>query len=85
MAKMAVMMACVAPAVTVISSAALYVGATSRRYETSVASTPPRRQAERARSAFPDADFHLFRNSGHFPLWDTPAATAELILSVTER
>ncbi len=47
--------------------------------------TPPRRQAERARSAFPDADFHLFRNSGHFPLWDMPVATAELILSATGR
>ena len=47
--------------------------------------TPPRRQAERARSAFPDADFHLFRHSGHFPLWDMPVETAELILSATER
>lgn len=47
--------------------------------------TPPRRQAERARLAFPDADFHLFRHSGHFPLWDMPVATAELILSATGR
>ena len=47
--------------------------------------TPPRRQAERALSAFPDADFHLFRHSGHFPLWDVPAETAELILSATGR
>lgn len=47
--------------------------------------TPRRRQAERARTAFPDADFHLFRHSGHFPLWDVPAETAELILSSTQR
>ena len=47
--------------------------------------TPPRRQAERARSAFPDARFHRFRHSGHFPLWDVPAETAELILSTTGR
>lgn len=45
--------------------------------------TPPRRQAERARSAFPDAGFHLFGHSGHFPLWDQPAETAELILATT--
>ena len=45
--------------------------------------TPPRRQAERARLAFPDADFHLFRHSGHFPHWDMPVDAAELILSAT--
>ena len=45
--------------------------------------TPRRRQAERARLAFPDADFHLFRHSGHFPLWDVPVEAAELILSTT--
>jgi pimeloyl-ACP methyl ester carboxylesterase len=47
--------------------------------------TPRRRQAERACLAFLDADFHLFRHSGHFPLWDMPTETAELILSATGR
>ena len=47
--------------------------------------TPPRQQAKRARSAFPDAEFHLFSHSGHFPAWDTPVATADLILSATGR
>lgn len=47
--------------------------------------TPPRRQAERARSAFPDAELHWFGHSGHFPFWDMPAETAELILSTTRR
>ena len=47
--------------------------------------TPPRRQSERACLAFPGADFHLFRHSGHFPSWDKPVETAELILSATGR
>lgn len=47
--------------------------------------TPPRWQADRARAAFPDAAHHVFRHSGHFPLWDCRAETSELILSVTGR
>ncbi|QNN68449.1 alpha/beta fold hydrolase [Sphingomonas lutea] len=38
------------------------------------------RQAARARAAFPSARFHWFAHSGHYPMWDEPAATARLIL-----
>lgn len=41
-------------------------------------------QAERARAAFPNAVFHWFDHSGHFPMWDAPEATAKLILAATE-
>ncbi|QIL03182.1 alpha/beta fold hydrolase [Sphingomonas sinipercae] len=41
-------------------------------------------QAERARTAFPDAAFHWFDHSGHFPMWDEPAETLRLILAATQ-
>lgn len=36
-------------------------------------------QAARAQRAFPDAKLHWFEHSGHFPHWDEPAATIEVI------
>ncbi len=36
-------------------------------------------QAERARAAFPSATLHWFEHSGHFPLWDQPEETLDLI------
>jgi pimeloyl-ACP methyl ester carboxylesterase len=44
-----------------------------------------RAQAGRARAAFPEAAFHWFDHSGHFPMWDEPAAALRLILAATER
>jgi pimeloyl-ACP methyl ester carboxylesterase len=44
----------------------------------------PPRQASRARAAFPQARFHWIEGSGHYPLWDRPRTTAELILASTE-
>lgn len=44
----------------------------------------PPRQAARARAAFPQASFHWIAGSGHYPLWDRPQTTAELILASTE-
>ena len=41
------------------------------------------RQANRALSAFPDARLHWFDNCGHFPHWDKPKETIELILKYT--
>lgn len=41
------------------------------------------RQAHRALRAFPDAKLHWFDNCGHFPHWDKPAETVELILKYT--
>lgn len=38
------------------------------------------RQAKRALAAFPDAQLHWFDRCGHFPHWDAPAETAQLIL-----
>lgn len=38
------------------------------------------RQAARAVAAFPGARLHWFENSGHFPMWDEPGRTVELIL-----
>ena len=38
-------------------------------------------QAERAQAAFPEARLHWFEKSGHFPAWDQPEETVELILS----
>lgn len=43
----------------------------------------PPRQAERARAAFPDAHLHWFNHSGHFPMWDQPQETVDLILART--
>jgi pimeloyl-ACP methyl ester carboxylesterase len=39
------------------------------------------RQARRALALFPDARLHWFDRCGHFPHWDAPAETAQLILS----
>lgn len=44
----------------------------------------PPGQAARARAAFPQARFHWFDMSGHYPMWDMPERTAELILRSTE-
>lgn len=41
------------------------------------------RQAARAVARFPDAHLHWFDACGHFPHWDAPARTAELILRST--
>ena len=38
-------------------------------------------QAARAVAAFPDARLHWFDTCGHFPHWDQPAQTTELILT----
>ncbi|MBC7827816.1 MAG: alpha/beta fold hydrolase [Chitinophagaceae bacterium] len=40
-------------------------------------------QAKKALQLFPDAQLHVFKQCGHFPHWDRPAETAELILRVT--
>lgn len=36
-------------------------------------------QAKRARAAFPGAAMHWFDHSGHFPMWDQPEETIQLI------
>ena len=41
------------------------------------------RQARRALREFPAAKLHWFEQSGHFPMWDEPRETVELILSAT--
>lgn len=41
------------------------------------------RQASRAQALFPDASLHWFERSGHFPQWDEPAQTVEVILEAT--
>jgi len=41
------------------------------------------RQAARAQQRFPDAELHWFERCGHFPMWDQPRQTAELILART--
>ena len=41
------------------------------------------RQAARAQQLFPDAVPHWFERCGHFPMWDQPGRTAELILART--
>ncbi len=38
-------------------------------------------QAERAVAAFPSAKLHWFADSGHFPMWDQPRETIDLILA----
>jgi pimeloyl-ACP methyl ester carboxylesterase len=40
-------------------------------------------QADRALAAFPNAMLHWFERCGHFPMWDQPEQTAELILRRT--
>lgn len=41
------------------------------------------RQAARAQAAFPSAKLHWFASSGHFPAWDVPEETVEVILAAT--
>ena len=41
------------------------------------------RQAARARAAFPQATLHWFDRCGHFPMWDRPAETVEVVLQAT--
>jgi pimeloyl-ACP methyl ester carboxylesterase len=43
------------------------------------------RQAWRAKRLFPDAKLHWFRHSGHFPQWDSPDETTQLILADDRR
>lgn len=40
-------------------------------------------QAARAQALFPDAQLHWFDHSGHFPHWDMPTQTLQLILNTT--
>lgn len=40
-------------------------------------------QAQRAAELFPDARLHWFDDCGHFPMWDRPSETVELILRTT--
>jgi pimeloyl-ACP methyl ester carboxylesterase len=40
-------------------------------------------QAQRAQAAFPTARLHWFKGSGHFPMWDEPVETAQVILDAT--
>ena len=41
------------------------------------------RQAARAQEAFPSARLHWFSRCGHFPMWDRPNETVQLILETT--
>lgn len=41
------------------------------------------RQAARAKAAFPSANLHWFKSSGHFPAWDMPDETVAVILAGT--
>ncbi|WP_202397307.1 alpha/beta fold hydrolase [Teichococcus coralli] len=41
------------------------------------------RQAARAQEAFPSAKLHWFSKCGHFPIWDRPKETVQLILETT--
>jgi len=43
------------------------------------------RQAERAMAAFPSAELHWFESSGHFPMWDMPEETVDVILGATQQ
>ncbi|WP_426059366.1 alpha/beta fold hydrolase [Hymenobacter sp. B1770] len=45
----------------------------------------PPSQAPRAAAAFPDGFLYWFENCGHFPHWDQPEETIQLILSVTSQ
>ncbi len=42
------------------------------------------RQAARAQAAFPSAELHWFKSSGHFPAWDMPDETVAVILAGTQ-
>ncbi len=42
------------------------------------------RQAARALAAFPSAKLHWFDDCGHFPMWDQPKETVDLILRTTD-
>ncbi|MEG3166287.1 alpha/beta fold hydrolase [Sphingomonas sp. PB2P19] len=42
------------------------------------------RQAARAMAAFPSAQLHWFESSGHFPMWDMPDETVNVILHATQ-
>jgi len=42
-------------------------------------------EAREASRRFPDAKLHWLDHCGHFPHWDQPAATTELILRATDR
>lgn len=42
-------------------------------------------QAKRALALFPDARLHWFERCGHFPHWDAPQETVQLILSTSAR
>ncbi len=41
------------------------------------------RQAERALELFPGATLHWFEDCGHFPMWDKPQETVQVILGST--
>lgn len=41
------------------------------------------RQVARAQAAFPSARLHWFSECGHFPMWDRPDETLQLILETT--
>lgn len=41
------------------------------------------RQAQRAVEAFPSAELYWFESSGHFPMWDQPSETVQVILQAT--
>ncbi len=41
------------------------------------------KQASRAMTAFPKARMHWFSQSGHFPMWDQPMETIQVILDAT--
>jgi pimeloyl-ACP methyl ester carboxylesterase len=43
------------------------------------------RQAARAMAAFPSANLHWFESSGHFPMWDMPEETVDVILDATQQ
>ena len=42
-------------------------------------------QAKKALELFPDAQLHWFKNFGHFPHWDQPQETINLILKATDK
>ncbi len=41
------------------------------------------RQAARAQEAFPQATVHWFDHCGHFPMWDSPQETVDVLLEAT--
>jgi pimeloyl-ACP methyl ester carboxylesterase len=43
------------------------------------------RQSARAMEAFPSARLHWFEKCGHFPMWDQPEETVQLILDETDK